>query len=318
MNGRQEIDIQIENRIKEIIKISPLIVEDFYYSLSDKTPRTKKAYVQHVKRFLDFISYDNDVNIFKDMRTSTVNKFFENVKYNSKHDEHSKSWMSNIYFGISSFFDFLVNDRYIDTNICKNIKPPKNNDERYISILTKENIHDIEEAIRCSKRKKWINRDMAIFLLGCGTGIRVSAISGINIDDIDFDNKTVTVIEKGNKKRSCLIPDKAVYAIRKWIEDRTKLNLENVDALFVSQKKCRLSVSAIEDMFIKYSMVIGKHITPHVMRHTVGTNVYEATGDVKQAADVLGHKNIQNTINFYVRTSEQKRKEAAQILNGMI
>lgn len=317
MKGRQEIDAKVERNIENIINNSYDIINDYRYYLCNKTSKTKKAYIQHVKNFLNYIKYNNDPSVFREMKPSSISRYLEVVKRTDNSTEKSKSWRANTYFGISSFFDFLVEDGYIDRNICKNIKPPKNNEEKEMAYLTDEDVEEIKTNIMNSKRKKWINRDMAIFLLGCGTGLRVSAISEINMEDINFEEKTITVTEKGDKTRVCYLPDKVMNAIKIWVNDRERLNILGTDALFVSQKKTRLSISAIEDMIEKHSMSIGKHITPHTMRHTCGMNVYEATGDLYLAMEVLGHANIKNTM-VYAKVSNKKRSYAATVLNGTI
>lgn len=316
MNGRQEVDAKVEQNIANIVGKSYSIIDDYYYYLGNKTSKTKKAYIQHVIKFLDFINYNNNPKTLNKIKPSIISRYMESIKYGSDNKEYSKSWRANVYFGISNFFDFLVEDEYVDRNVCKSVKPPKNNEEKEMATLTDEDVETIKENILNSKRKKWINRDMAIFLLGCGTGLRVSSISEINLEDINFEDKTITVTEKGNKTRVCYLPEKVVYIIRKWICDRSMLGVDT-KALFVSQKKSRLSVSAIEDLIEKYAKNIGKHITPHTMRHTCGMNIYEESGDVYLAKEVLGHKNINSTM-VYAKVSDKKRSYAAKILNGTL
>lgn len=316
MNGRQESDRRTETNIKNMISTSPSIIHEYYYYLSDKTSKTKKAYIQHALRFLDYIDYSSSTD-FQSISTLIINQFIDSIKIDDNGKQRSQSWIANIYYGISNFFDFLVDSNNVNYNICKKIKAPKNNVEKEMDYLTEDDIKKIKYNIRHSSRKKWKSRDMAIFLLGCGTGLRVSSISEIDIDDIDFDNNKIIVTEKGNKTRPCFLPDKVMIAIKIWICDRERMVEDNNRALFISQKKQRMSVSAIEDMIKKFAKDIGKHITPHTMRHTFGTIVYEDTGDLYLTAEAMGHKNIKNTM-IYAKVSEKKRKEAAAVVNSVI
>ena len=161
---------------------------------------------------------------------------------------------------------------------------------------------------------KYANRDLCIITLGCATGLRVSAIRNIDIEDIDFNSKIIHVIEKGNKKRDICIGDNTIRIIKTWMEDRQRIYGNNSGALFMSQKKNRMAVRTIEEMIHNAAKGIDKHITPHKMRSTCAMRLYEKTGDIYLTAQQLGHENISNTMK-YAKATEERRREAAELLD---
>ena len=155
-------------------------------------------------------------------------------------------------------------------------------------------------------------------MLGITTGLRVSAISNIDIDDIDFKNNVLRTIEKGGYEREIFLSDKLVDIINNWIVDRKKiLGKIECNALFISTQKKRIGITTIRSLLTKYTYNISKHITPHKLRSTTAINLYDTTGDIFLVADVLGHHNIENT-KRYTKVSNAKRKYAADKLSNLI
>lgn len=318
MPGRQEHDKKIEQGILKVLKNSYSIVADYYYSLTDKTSETKKQYVNRVIRFLNYIEYNDNPATLAQMKTSDINRYMDYVRYDDEGNERSTSARAGILFAINNFCNYLANEEYIKNNICDKVKPPKISEEKEIVAMTKEDILEVENNIKKWGKEKWKYRDLAIFVLGCTTGLRVSSIIEINISDVDFDNKKVTVTEKGNKIRQCSLGDKTIDYIKKWLSYRKDI-LGNIstDALFISNHKKRMSTETIRNMLNNYTYTLDKKITPHKMRSTCATNLYQATGDIYLVQDVLGHSNIANT-KRYAKMSNEKRQYAADVLNDLI
>ena len=317
MNGRQENDLKIEKKTLEILKGTYSILTDYFYSLIDKTPATKIKYIQRNKIFLDFIQYDNNPDKFKELKVSDINRYMEHTRYGSK-GEKTVSARAGILFAVRNFFDFLETEGYIDNNICKKVKPPKITEEKDIVYMTKEEILEVENNIKKWSNIKWKNRDMLLFILGCTTGLRVSSIQEINISDIDLEENKITVTEKGNKTRSCFIGEKTKEYLVKWLKDRKSILLNrDENALFISTRKQRISTNGIRKLISLYTSTLDKKITPDKMRSTCATTLYEATGDINMVKDMLGHKNIANTMK-YASMSDQKRIEATNIMNQII
>jgi site-specific recombinase XerD len=154
--------------------------------------------------------------------------------------------------------------------------------------------------------------------MGLGTGLRVSAIVNINIEDIDFSTKTIKVIEKGRKTREVTFSDNLRSLLLVWMKDR-ELYFGGADTgpLFISQKKGRMSAYAVWDLVKKYTDHLPKHITPHKLRSSAAMNLHGAGVDVMTIASLLGHENI-TTTQRYVKAYDEDKKEATNILDNLI
>lgn len=330
MNGRKEHELTKENRINEMLKGKPDILRAYSYSFISKEVTTKKAYLGYVITFLEFLKNEikldiNDMEAYKQIRPSHINRFMEYIKYtNGK--ENGASIRATKLYAVSNFFEFLIDDGYIDSNPCQRIKAPKDNIEKEIIAMDTKEIRTLENNIRKGvgshrskeRNKKWINRDLAIVMLGCSTGLRVSAIVQINLDDIFFSQHKIRVIEKGGIGKYVYIGDKVEEQLKSWIEDRNNIiNNSECTALFISNQKKRMTTECVRQLIKRNTYNINKNITPHKMRATCATRLYEKTGDIYLVQQQLGHKNIENT-RKYAKVSEDNRMRAANIMDGII
>ncbi|MBQ7301471.1 MAG: tyrosine-type recombinase/integrase [Clostridia bacterium] len=151
-------------------------------------------------------------------------------------------------------------------------------------------------------------RDLAIFTVLLGTGIRVSECVGINISDLDLENCTLEVDRKGARRQKIALSDEVIEALGDYLEQRkniTPADVRDSDALFLSERKKRMSVQTVEVLVHKYTTLIGtkEHITPHKLRKTYGTELYNETGDIFLVAQALGHSDVNTTKQYYVEES---------------
>ena len=185
--------------------------------------------------------------------------------------------------------------------------------------MTETEISDVLNYIENNAAKKFKNRDLCLFKLGFCTGLRISAILQIDVNDIDFKNNRIKVIEKGNRNEYVIFGEQLKKQLLLCIEDR-KRYFKNCrsKALFISQNNKRLSASGVSKIVNKYTKnVTDKHVTPHVMRHSCATNLYEKTGDIYLCASQLHHKNVATT-QRYAEISQSKKQEATNILDNLI
>ena len=153
-------------------------------------------------------------------------------------------------------------------------------------------------------------RDLAIFTVLLGTGIRVSECVGINLSDIDLENCTLEVDRKGAKRQKIALSDEVIAALADYMEQRANLtpaDERDTDALFLSERRRRMSVQTVEVLVHKYTTLIGtkEHITPHKLRKTYGTELYNETGDIFLVAQALGHSDVNTTKQYYVEESTE-------------
>ena len=158
-------------------------------------------------------------------------------------------------------------------------------------------------------------RDLAILTLLLGTGIRVSECVGLDLDDVDFKNNGIKVHRKGGAEVMVYFGDEVLEALLNYLEERKGIEpvAGHTNALFLSIQHKRITVRAVENLVKKYSKLVTnvKNITPHKLRSTYGTTLYQETGDIYLVADVLGHKDVNTTRKHYAALEDDRRRKAA-------
>ena len=324
MSGRFEKEMQIEQNVMKNLNDMPSILTDYWYSLigAGKSYRTAKEYISSVIRFIKFVFNENCPDEFYlDVTTGHINRYISSLRtktINGKTERTSDSYKTTNWSALNSFFQFLVPD-YIATNPVSNTSRPKMKDNPNVTFLTAEEISKILQNVEQTANEKFVNRDLCLLKLGFATGLRISAIVQIDISDLDLEHNQIRITEKGDHDACVIIGDNLKAQMQLWLQDREQYfdTAEN-DALFITQLNTRLSVRTVKDMMDRYTRgATDKHVTPHVMRHTCATNLYEATGDIYLCAKQLHHKNVATT-QRYAELSKEKQKKAANILDGMI
>ena len=157
---------------------------------------------------------------------------------------------------------------------------------------------------------------MAIITLLLGTGIRVSELVGLDIQDVDFKNGGIQVTRKGGNEMVVYFGEEVEKALLNYIEMRKNITpvAGHEHALFYSTQRKRIGIQAVENLVKKYASQITttKKITPHKLRSTYGTALYRETGDIYLVADVLGHKDVNTTRKHYAAMDENRRRLAAK------
>ena len=163
--------------------------------------------------------------------------------------------------------------------------------------------------------EKTKERDLAIFTLLLGTGIRVSECVGLDVEDIDFQNGGIKVHRKGGNEMIVYFGEEVAQALMDYLAVRKGITPlpGHEHALFYSTQRRRIGVKAVENLVKKYSQQITttKKITPHKLRSTYGTALYEETGDIYLVADVLGHRDVNTTRKHYADLGDAHRRKAA-------
>ena len=306
MSGRAEQDQIIEMWISEKLKTQPEILTDYMLSAKKKTSPTRKAYLRYLIQFLEFMEEQNIK--LTELKPMHIDRYIDFIS-----KDNGPAIVNAKLAAVGDFCSFLKKNEFVRTNPYSSDVKLKQDKKETVVYMTEEELNEVKKNAVSSK-VKYANRDLAIITLGCATGLRVSAIRNIDIEDIDFENKSISVVEKGNKKRDVYIGDNTVQILKTWIEDRANIYGNHSGPLFMSQKRNRIAVRTIEDMIHNATKGVGKHITPHKMRSTCAMRLYEKTGDIYLVAQQLGHSNIANTM-IYAKATEEKRREAAELLD---
>lgn len=325
MNGRLEKELKAEEKMHNKLRELPLIFTEFYNAMAadEKSYTTMKNYINHNVDFMNYVTNHHPNNTFYiDIKTAKINQYMVSIRRKNVNgnvvrtgdDICAARWTS-----LNTFFKFLKDFEYINENPMDKTNRPKIRTEHQVTYLTKKEIESVLDEIRMNSSAQKRNRDLCIVSLALSTGLRVSAITQINIDDIDLYNHTINVIEKGNKIRTINFGDNLATLILQCIEDRERY-YPNADtnALFLSQWQRRMTTQAVRDLVAKYTNNIqGKHITPHKLRASAATNLAASGVSIQAIAKVLGHENIQTT-RRYVEVLDSEANKATNILDNLI
>ena len=324
MNGRLEKELEFTCKIKKKLSSLPDIFTEFYYSLEGegKSYTTLANYISHNVDFMNYLTNGkNNDEFYLNVKPSDINRYMASLRHKEVNgkmvrtgdDIRAARWTS-----LRAFFEFLKGD-YIDENPLDKTKRPKIKTEHKVTYLTKNEINSVLSEIRLHSTEQKRSRDLCLVSLALSTGLRVSAITQINIEDVDLENNTIKVIEKGNKTRIISFGNNLSELIWKCIKDRDEhFPGAETNALFLSQWKRRMTSQAVRDLVSKYTKVISnKHITPHKLRASAATNLAASGVSIQAIAKVLGHENIQTT-KRYVEVLEAETNEATNILDNLI
>lgn len=323
MNGRVEIENKIQKKIEDKIKQMPQVFEDFYnYLESDgKSYGTCERYIDYVCDFMKYITNgDATEDFYKQVSVAEVRAYITSLRRRSERGGEVKngdSIQASRWSALNTFYNFLVMDDYIETNPMAKTKRPKDNTTKEIVYLERDEINQILDTIRSDENNKFMNRDLAIVILGISTGLRVGALVQINIEDIDFKTNTIKVWEKGEKERAIKFGNNTRAILSQWIMDR-ETYFEGVEsnALFISQWRDRITTEGLRKVLKKYTKDLDKHITPHSLRKSCATQAYMAGIDIRTIANMLGHNNTSTTLK-YAAAVDSKRDAMIESLDNL-
>lgn len=322
--GRLEKETQFYEKMKIKLQGMPKILGEYCTSMraNRKAYTTVGVYINNVLHFANFVCDGKiEEDFYKHITPGDVEGYMisletrdtKNGVKRTGDDILQARWSS-----LNTFFEWLIQRGHIEKNPIKVVNRPKNNTEHKVSYLTKTEINKLFRAIDRESNMVARLRDKTVISLALATGLRVSAISNINIDDVDFENNIINVIEKRQKVRGINIGDNMRSMLEDWIEVRNE-EFADVDspALFLSQKNTRLSGDAISDALTKYCENAGiKRITPHKLRASAACALAKAGVPVKAIAKQLGHSNTQVTMR-YIDVFEEDSEKAKGILDNL-
>lgn len=335
MQGRLENELKKEQAILTKLQTMPDYVSEWYYNLkaSQRTATTLRDYVNKIHNFLFFINSNVSEVKIKDINLSNVQRFFISIQtkeVNGQTVYTSDSYQQTVWCCLNSFLEFLKETGRIDKNYIKMISKPKNKDLEKINehrmLLTKSDFNKILQSVKYGAgsgkarafQDRMKSRDMAIMLLFMTTGMRKTALSEINVEDVRFDVDVLYVTDKGDKHHTYVLSEKTLNALSDWMYDRKVWDNGTSDALFITEKGERISPSAIYKLVDKYcSDALGYHVSPHKLRAGFCSILYGETGNAEFVRRAVGHSNI-STTQRYIVTNNKEKEEASGLIDHIL
>lgn len=330
LNGRMELEEKYINRIERLLLNEPDYMDSFnvFMIADDKTAKTRLNYINNVVRFIHYLKDSGlpteTIDDIGRLNVETIRKYIvdDDNHIIMKNGKISDSYKYIRYFSLNCFFKFLEDGDHISKNPMRKIKTPSNERMKKKVYLDVDEVKEIEKNVSSGNTKRsrlylsqWNERDEAIINLGFHKALRVSAIISINIDDINWEDKSLSVIEKGNKPRHVRLSDGTIKILQSWVQKRNEYVRENgveSPALFISNKSGRISQKTVGRILRAYAGDINKEkrIVPHTMRSSTGTNYYLKTGNARAVQQLLGQKSLAATQKYLDDTVQQRREIA--------
>ena len=325
MTGREEREYKSERQMEELIKSQPDYISGFYYYTDFHEHTTREVYVRKIIKFLRDTGKEPEQITMDD-----ISQYISRLRKKNG-DAASDSHKTVTYAALKDFFKYLMCSGRINANPMANTVSPKrrkNSDAVRADVLnmeeTRKYLNQVEHGVGTSKAKKhqhaWKERDMAIIMLFLYTGMRCSALTEINVGDVDVKRQRIVTVTKGGYVKEFELNSECMDYLHEWMMKRKRLllNAPPCEALFISSKKKRISTQAVSNIVKKYAANIdGKRITPHRLRATYGTYLYQQTGDIYFVSRCMGHASI-DTTKIYIGNIENPTQRAANIMSGLI
>ena len=327
-------------KLRELLKTMPSFCRDYFRGIEPTTTaKTRIGYGYDIRTFFRFLLSENPsfknakmtdicLSDLDQLQPVDIEEYLEYLKYYTYDGQvftNDERGIKRKFASLRSCFLYYQKRDLLRHNPTVVVDMPKLHDREIIR-LDADEVSDLLELVEhggdhLSGMKKVYyeknkQRNIAIFTLFLGTGIRVSECVGLDIEDVDFKNNRIRIIRKGGKEEYVYFGEEVANALKSYItEERVHVKPRegHEHALFYSIQKRRISVQAIENLVNEYTSQITsfKHITPHKLRSTYGTALYQQTGDIYLVAEVLGHNDVNTTRKHYAAMDDEQKRSAA-------
>ncbi|MCD6351461.1 MAG: tyrosine recombinase XerC, partial [Armatimonadetes bacterium] len=302
----------------EAVGMSAAALDDFLYYLQHVrglSPRTAEAYAGDVQGFVDFMAAKlGEARAFD--WTGADYRLVRAWIVHLRRQRYSTSTIGRRLASLRSFFRFLVNQGVLEQNPALLVGLPGRRQRLPEVLYTGE----LEQLLSAPDEHSPLGlRDRAILEFFYSTGVRVSELSALDVDDVDLDERIAKVTGKGNKERVVFLGEPAEAALRRYLlEGRPHLLAQAREpgpqpALFLNCRGGRLSVRGIQRRVHKYvlEVALGQRVSPHVLRHTFATHLLDNGADLRSIQELLGHAAL-STTQIYTHVSAERLRQSYQ------
>lgn len=326
-------------KMRAVLETLPPFCKIFFRGIEEYTSaRTRLAYAYDIRLFFEYLHEKNTICAKMDIKDYPLElldqltrldivEYLEFMALYQKdgrditNDERGKA---RKLAALRSFYNYFYQNEMLTNNPAALVPLPKQHEREIIRLEPNEVailLDQVEDGTKLTKKeleyhKKTKIRDVALLTLLLGTGIRVSECVGLDVNDVNFETGGIKVRRKGGFEAVIYFGEEVETALLDYMEQREHIipadGHEN--ALFLSLQNRRMAVRSVENLVKKYASRVTtlKKITPHKLRSTYGTTLYQETGDIYLVADVLGHKDVNTTRKHYAAQEDERRRRAAK------
>ena len=340
MSYQDEMKRDLTLKLRELLKEMPGFCREYFRGIEpSSSERTRLGYARDLSIFFDFLLLDDDelrdkkrseitLEDLKRVNSSKIEEFLDYVTYyNNREDKefsNGENGKARKLAAVRSLFKYLYRHEQLPSNPASLVGTPKIHEKTIVRMDVDEIarfLDGVESGEKLTKKQQAFHkaskvRDLAIMTLLLGTGLRVSECVGLDIRDVDFNHNGVHIVRKGGNEAIVYFGSEVREALKDYLVERQEIQAlpGHENALFLSLQKRRITVRSVENLVKKYSenVITMKHISPHKLRSSYGTELYNETGDIYLVADVLGHKDVNTTRRHYAQLEDARRREAAK------
>ena len=330
--------------LRELLDTLPPFVSKFFHGIEERSStRTRVAYAYDLRVFFEWLHdqkksdasfaapiTEYPMSILDKISREDIQDYLSYCSYyvkDGKEYTNEERGKARKLATLKSFYNFYFTNELIETNPASLVPMPKLHEKAIIRLDINEVatlLDQVEDGVKLTKKEmqyhdKTKTRDLAILTLLLGTGIRVSEFVGLNMQDIDYDNDRIKVRRKGGYDAYVYFGEEVHEALTAYLEERKKCipMSGHEDAMFLSLQNRRITVRSVENLVKKYASRVTslKKITPHKLRSTFGSNLYQESGDIYLVADVLGHKDVNTTQKHYAAIYEEQGRRVQKMVH---
>lgn len=329
-------------KMRAVLETLPSFCKTFFRGIEEYTSaRTRLAYAYDIRLFFEYLHEKNPIcekmdikdyplELLDQLTRMDIEEYLEYMALYQKDGKditNAERGKARKLAALRSFYNYFYQNELITNNPAALVPLPKQHEKEIIRLEPNEVailLDQVEDGTKLTKKeleyhKKTRIRDVALLTLLLGTGIRVSECVGLDVSDVNFETGGIKVRRKGGYEAVIYFGDEVETALLDYMEQRehTIPAEGHENALFLSLQNRRMAVRSVENLVKKYASRVTtlKKITPHKLRSTYGTTLYQETGDIYLVADVLGHKDVNTTRKHYAAQEDERRRRAAKYVH---
>jgi len=264
---------------------------------------TIKSYKRDILKFVGFLKYET-IDEFSRLDQKRI---IDYLMYLRDMNLSSASVARHL-VSIKVFYKFLNNEKIVSINPTENIESPRLL-RRLPDFLTTE---EVDKLLVQPKNDNMGTRDIAMFEVLYATGLRVSELISLKINDINMERGYIITFGKGSKERVVPIGKSAQEKLKRYLEESRHFLLKGKggDELFVNRFGGKMTRQGFWKIIKKYALLSGinKDISPHTLRHSFATHLLERGADLRSVQQMLGHADI-STTQIYTHVVRERLKE---------
>ena len=276
------------------------LIENFFKKLQHErqlSAHTISNYRRDLARFTDYLT-KHDISDWSSISETNVRNYIS-----SRHRQQlaARSLQREL-SAIRSFFNYLITEQQITYNPAKSVQAPKAKQPLPKTL----DVDQMQRLLEINDRGPLAIRDKAILELFYSSGLRLSELVSLDLNQLELKQAIITVTGKGNKTRRLPVGKKAIEALQNWLSVRRDYIKTENNAVFLSQQGKRLSARSVQQRMRHWAQKQGmaSHVHPHMLRHSFASHILESSGDLRAVQELLGHSDI-NTTQIYTHLDFQ-------------